>query len=212
MENGEMKIFDQFGHEVNMNFSFSNPSQTTVPIAPVPIPAIPPKMLFSDFIPEYLLMQKYQVRQNTYEIYKITAETHIIPYFKKLGISLQEVTTLHIQHYLNVKQDEGLSPATLKKHFTIINGALSYAMYNLQMILYNPADRVRRPPVHIRKYTYLDETQVKLLISEIKGHPLETAIILASHYGLRRSEVLGLRWSAINFSTNSGLLKAPRMA
>jgi len=203
MEDGEMKIVDEFGHEINWSSVVNNFAHAMIPVAPLPIPAVAPKMLFADFIPEYLLMQKYQVRQNTYEIYKITAETHIIPYFRKLNISVQEVTTLHIQHYMNVKRDEGLSAATLKKHFTIINGTLSYALYNLHMILYNPADRVRRLPVEKRMFTYYDVPLIRELLKAVKGHPLETVIILASHYGLRRSEVLGLRWGAINFTNGT---------
>lgn len=171
------------------------------------IPAVPAKMLFSDFIPEYLLMQKYQLRQNTYEIYKITAETHVIPYFQKLNLSIQELTTLHIQHYFHVKMDEGLAASTLKKHFTIINGALSYAMHNMQMILHNPADRVKRFRVEKRKFTCYNVEQVKDLLLEVKDHPLEAMIILSSHYGLRRSEVLALRWGAIDFTANTITIK-----
>lgn len=178
-----------------------------IPMAPYPVPAVPPKMLFTDFIPEYLLMQKYQLRQNTYEIYKITAEAHVIPYFKKLNLAVQEITTLHIQHYFHVKIDEGLSPSTLKKHYTIINGALSYAMYNMQMIMYNPAERVKRPPAEKKVLLYYNVEQIKELLLRIKGHTLETIIILASHYGLRRSEVIALRWDAIDFSANTVTIK-----
>ncbi|MCX4343521.1 MAG: hypothetical protein OSJ53_06515 [Kineothrix sp.] len=40
---------------------------------------------------------------------------------------------------------------------------------------------------------------MKILFSEIQGHVLEEMIIVTLFYGLRRSEALGLRWSAVDF-------------
>ena len=44
-----------------------------------------------------------------------------------------------------------------------------------------------------------NEQQIRILLELVKGTEIETAIILAISYGLRRSEILGLKWSAINF-------------
>ena len=47
--------------------------------------------------------------------------------------------------------------------------------------------------------SYYDKDEMKLLLSAIKGHKLEVPFTLAAYYGFRRSEVLGMRWSAIDF-------------
>ncbi|MGZ7440044.1 hypothetical protein [Paenibacillus sp. TH7-28] len=65
-------------------------------------------------------------------------------------------------------------------------------------ILSNPADKVIRPkkdPFHGSSYT---ADEVNQLLGNVKGTKIELAIILGAFYGLRRSEVIGLKWSAID--------------
>lgn len=63
----------------------------------------------------------------------------------------------------------------------------------------NPADRVERP----RKEQFVGSTynqeELENLFETVKGDPIEFGVILAAFYGLRRSEVVGLKWDAIDF-------------
>lgn len=63
----------------------------------------------------------------------------------------------------------------------------------------NPADRVERP----RKEQFVGSTynqeELENLFETVKGDPIEFGVILAAFYGLRRSEVIGLKWDAIDF-------------
>ena len=49
--------------------------------------------------------------------------------------------------------------------------------------------------------TFYNTDETQQLLSMCKGDPLEPAIILAAFYGLRRSEVLWLKWDAVDFSS-----------
>ena len=71
------------------------------------------------------------------------------------------------------------------------------------MIPYNPVDRADLPKR--KKYkgkAYSVDTAFEL-VDKIKGDVLEPAVILGLYYGLRRSEVLGLRWSDIDYKSGT---------
>ena len=77
----------------------------------------------------------------------------------------------------------------------------------LDVIPSNPADKIERPKKnqYIADYYSLDE--LNTLFAKSKGNPLEIVILLASFYGLRRSEVLGLKWSAFDFVNDTITIK-----
>ena len=49
------------------------------------------------------------------------------------------------------------------------------------------------------RYQYYNAEEIKKLINCTKNDPLHIVIIIAAYYGLRRSEVIGLKWSAVDF-------------
>jgi len=50
---------------------------------------------------------------------------------------------------------------------------------------------------------YYNREELKLLFQEVKGKRIEFAVIMAANYGLRRSEILGLKWNSIDFYYNT---------
>jgi len=73
-----------------------------------------------------------------------------------------------------------------------------------RIIKENPCDFVDRPKT--KKYTgeYHNANEIVKLLEVAKGTTLEVPIFIAAYFGLRRSEILGIRWSAIDFA--NGLL------
>lgn len=55
--------------------------------------------------------------------------------------------------------------------------------------------------------SFYDSNEVEKLFEAAKGTRLEMPIFLGAFYGLRRSEVLGLKWSAIDFQSNTITIK-----
>ena len=51
--------------------------------------------------------------------------------------------------------------------------------------------------------SFYDKKEINTLFDIIQGHPLEVAIKLAVFYGLRREEIIGLKWTAIDFENNT---------
>lgn len=139
----------------------------------------------------------HDVRSNTLHQYKAVFRKHIKTYlpFQKLLIS--NLTAKLLQEYINEKASY-LSAETVHKHFANLHKFLDY-MWRLDVISYNPADKVKLPKKNRqqRGSTYT-VTQLQQLFDLFKSDPLELAIHIASTYGIRRSELCGLKWDAVD--------------
>jgi Site-specific recombinase XerD len=158
------------------------------------------ELTFSKYIVEWLEIMKSSIRPNTYNAYKLVINSHIVPYFEKLNIKLRELTHLHIQSYYNYKL-ESISGNTVRKHHANIHKALSYAV-KTGYIKHNPSEHVILPQKQRYKGNFYDSQQLSDLLNVVKGTTIETPVLLTAYYGFRRSEVLGLRWSSIDFERN----------
>lgn len=144
-----------------------------------------------------------QVTITTLEGYQFYLDKHILPYFEPLRLKLDEVTVAHLQAYFDAKR-KSLSASSLRKHKVIINQALSDACVR-QLIHYNPCTWVKIQNREEEKFhgdSYTVEEARKLL-SHIDGDELKPAVFLALFMGLRRSEILGLKWSCIDFEKDT---------
>jgi integrase len=175
---------------------------------------IPSNTKFCDFIKLWLNeIIKNKVENTTYEGYSIQINKHIIPYFKEFNLKIQEVNILHIEKYIFYKYNNSenkLSANTLKKHYHNIKQIFDYAI-KLNLINKNPALNVSLPKVEKFVPNYYSVEQLSKLLSIAKGHALETAIYLTVHYGLRRGEILGLRWQDVNFEECTLSIKNTRV-
>ena len=83
-----------------------------------------------------------------------------------------------------------------------IHKALKYAV-KLDLIAVNPADKVERPKKDRYVGSFYDADEMSALFAAAIGSKLELPILLGAFYGLRRSEVIGLKWDAIDFEQNT---------
>lgn len=143
-----------------------------------------------------------QVREYTLFQYKRVFEYHIKTYEPFNGLLLQELTPRILQGYYNSKVKTGLSPNTLHKHHGNIHKFLRYAL-SLDMINSNPAERVTLPKkIKSNVGKVYSATQLQQLCHLFWNDPIETAVLLTATYGLRRSEVCGLQWDAVDFDAH----------
>ena len=163
-------------------------------------------VLFSDYIVEWLKDCKHQLEISTYEGYQNTINNKIAPYFKKLNVTLQEIEPIHIQRYYNKLMESGLSANTVKRHHANIRKCLQDALLK-NLIPYNPADRVKVPKIVSYKAKYYNKEEIAELLKCSKGSPIETPVMLAAYLGVRRGEVMGLKWSHIDFVSKTITIK-----
>lgn len=67
----------------------------------------------------------------------------------------------------------------------------------------NPADKVDRPRKNAFTASFYSKEEFARLFSAVEGSLIEMPVKLSAFYGLRRSEVLGLKWNAIDFDRNT---------
>lgn len=164
-------------------------------------------MPFAQLIREWLETKK-KLRENSYQSYCDTAAYHVIPYFEKLGVRVDEVTSQVLKKYYLEKHKKGLSNSTLPRHRTIIHSSLQYAVEELGIIENNPARGIKLPKDDGKPLpNFYSVDELKQLFEVIKGESIETAIRLAGTYGLCREEALGLEWSAVNFLQKSIIIR-----
>lgn len=165
-------------------------------------------ILFVIYMKQWLEKKKPLIQLSTWEGYEIYVTRHIIPYFEPLKLSLRDLRPHHIKDYYEFKytrgrmdgKEGGLSIPSIKKHALVLRESLNDALVS-EYILRNPAEGVRLPAKDIpkREKVFLDAEQANRMLQAFKEHPLQALVYVTLYYGLRRSEVLGLRWSAVDF-------------
>ena len=167
---------------------------------------VPPDMLFSDAVRRWLEDVRHRVDEVTYQGYEVQARAHILPYFDDLQIRLCDVDGETLQTYINVKAKfgrsdghGGLSAVSLRQHKNVLNQTLKLAQRD-GLIQTNPADLVVMPHAAQFTGTFYTEAQMRDLLTAVKNERLYPIIYVTALYGLRRSEVLGLKWDSINFA------------
>ena len=158
-------------------------------------------ILFADFMLKWLEVTKSTIQLTTYASYQGMVEHIIVPYFRKHSIKLVELKATDLQDFY-AKQLERVKPNTVIHYHANIHKALKYAV-KIDLIPSNPADKVERPKKDDFKGSYYTAEEIHALTEAAYGTKLEIPVLLASFYGLRRSEVLGLKWSSIDFERKS---------
>lgn len=161
-------------------------------------------VLFLTFMLDWLNdIVSYKVKVSTLTQYLYVFNNYIAKYKPFHGVKLQALTPALLQSYYNAQLKAGLSPNTVRKHHANIHKCLDYAV-RMGKISLNPSIMTELPAK--RKYqgaTAYTPEQLKTLLRLFRGEPLETAVELTVTYGLRRSEVCGLRWDAIDFEAGT---------
>lgn len=158
-------------------------------------------MLFADFMELWLEVVRNSIEKTTFSSYTQMVKGKIAPYFRKTGVKLGELQARHIQSFY-LYELKTVSASTVIHEHANIHKALKYAV-KMDLIPYNPADKVERPKKqkYIADYYRLEE--LEQLFEATKDHPYSLLIQITAFYGLRRSEALGLRWDAIDFERNT---------
>lgn len=157
-------------------------------------------LLFADYLKLYLpytRKRKKQIEDITYANYEGNINYPIGPYFREQGILLKDLVARDIQDFYDV-QLQRVKANTVIHYHAIIRLALCHARKK-GWIPENPIDEVDKPEKNhfVGKFYTADE--LSTLFKLTKDTNLEVPVLMGGFYGLRRSECVGLRWSAIDF-------------
>lgn len=163
-------------------------------------------ILYFDYLKLWIEKAKSNLELTTYTSHLQMINSRIKNYFTLNPIKLLELEPIHIQNFYDILLADGLKPTTVIRYHSIIRKSLDYAFKN-DLIVNNPADKVRRPKKNIFVGSFYSENELNTLFEKSKNDPLHLVILLTAFYGLRRSEVLGLKWSAIDFKNKTITIK-----
>ena len=162
-------------------------------------------MPFAEYLLEWLDIVKVRVKATTFSSYEAMIKSTIEPYFRKKGYTLQGLEARHIQQFYSEKL-RTVKPNSVIHYHAVIHQALKYAM-KTDLVPQNVAMKVDRPKKNDYQPVFLDADELKQLFDVIKGTRLELPVLVAAFYGLRRGEVCGLKWDAIDFERGTLTIK-----
>lgn len=169
--------------------------------------ADPGKITVSEFLEQWLKnYAEINVSGKTLERYRSIVTHHLRPAFGTLPLA--RLAPLHIQaHYSralkNGRKDGrkgGLSPQSVLHHHRVLSEALSMAV-RWQLLARNPAEAVEPPTVRRKEVQPIDETATAWLLDAALGTRLYIPIMLSVCSGLRRGEILGLKWQDLQWDS-----------
>lgn len=154
-------------------------------------------MLLKDYLSEWLNNYKIQLSANTIRGYQVNIR-HICKYIG--NVEIQDLNYMLIQNcYTELLKT--LSNTSVLYCHRVLNLALKRAEM-LDLIKKNPCQFVYAPKRNKKNFSVLSEIELSKLFNAVKGTWLYLPVMLSAVLGLRRGEVLALRWSDIDFENN----------
>lgn len=161
-------------------------------------------LTFEQWLKEWLEAEPKQKAPGTYELYKRTAEKHVIPTLGR--IKLQRIRTTHLRQYFNEKGS--LAMSTLQQHYIIIHSALEAAVHEglvreniAKKMMGKPrVDKTESPEDVLMNCWEAEEAQRFLAAAQEAGPQWAAFFTLALDSGMRRGELCGLKWQDVDWS------------
>lgn len=165
----------------------------------------PSKQTVSEFLEHWLNTVKANLAPKTFERYKQLVQVNINP---KLGpIKLTKLQPVEIAEFYtwsgiagNERTHAGLSARTVLHIHRLLRKALQQAVI-WQLRPTNPADAVETPRPEDREMRPVDEYRAAVLIESAEKTDMYIPILMALCTGMRRGEILGVRWSDLDLDS-----------
>lgn len=139
-------------------------------------------------------------KPSTYQSYHDIVRRHIKPELGK--VKLTKLTPQHVQGLLRAVQEKGLSPRTTQYVRAVLHHAIEQAL-KWDLVARNVVAVVEAPRVPRHRIEPLTEEQARRILDSVEGHRLDVLYRIALGLGLRRGEVLALRWADIDFKART---------
>lgn len=201
-----LKVGGKTGRINNINLANEQLTQAIREFAP-----IGQDTRFSDYVMYWLseIDKSHDLETSTKEAYRYKAG-YIIRYFADMDLSLADVDASVIKSFIDYLHDvtttkgNPLSDVSIRDIYKTCSQVFTFAQLNGHLFKANPCASVKLPKVKSRQddEPYISESQIEdyraLLAEHCQSNIiLQNAYMIGLFYGLRRSEICGLKWSAI---------------
>jgi integrase len=159
----------------------------------LPLPS--DKETVASFLTTWVGGQRHRLRPGTWRRYEQYVRVHAIPVIGR--VPLAKLGPHHLEKLYEDRLTAGLSPTTVHHLHTALHRAFSQAV-RWGLLVRNPSDLVDSPRIVRREMAVLSAEQVKQLLAAAGGGPLDALLTVAITTGMRRGEILGLRWRDVD--------------
>lgn len=140
------------------------------------------------------------VRPSTAARYEQIVRLHLAPALGRLPLAKLEPK--HLEAHYRVKLQEGFAPRTVVHFHRVLHGALGHALRQ-GLVTRNICDVVDPPRATRPELRVFTADQARRLLDTAAGDPLEALYVLALTTGMRRGELLGLKWADVDLTLGS---------
>jgi integrase len=160
------------------------------------LPSSAANLTVGAYLESWLADIERTVRRHTYEQYKSVIRKHLIPALGRA--KLTDLQRPAIRKLYREKKQSGLSSRTVEYIHVTLHKALNDAVGD-RLLNYNPAEGLKLPQKDAEETKTLSPEQASALLCAARGGRLEALYVVALHAGLRRGELLAVRWNDIDF-------------
>jgi integrase len=168
-------------------------------------PDDPNRLTVAGWLDKWLDIVKPELAVQTHLGYATAVRVHLAPAFD--GVLLSRMSPSHVQDFYSRLAASELQASTARRISTILGAALNRAV-ELRLIATSPAaaisKRQPRPPVSDAP-PVLDRQQCEALLAGAHDSDIYIAVLLGLATGMRRGEILALRWRDVDFA--GGLIR-----
>lgn len=144
----------------------------------------------------YESKERAGVKPNTVQSYRDTGRLYIVPHIGR--VKLDKLRPLDVEHMLSGMTKAGKSPQLLAYALRVLKMALRQAV-RWQMLPRNVAEGISAPRFEREEMQVWTPEQVAAFLDVSQGHRLHAVFYLALMTGMRRGELLGLKWADIDW-------------
>ncbi|MFC1915740.1 tyrosine-type recombinase/integrase, partial [Chloroflexota bacterium] len=157
----------------------------------------PGKTTVADYLQRWLSdYAKPNLSPRGFERYESIARVHLIP---NLGsLPLVQLKPEHLQRHYSTMLQSSLNPGSIRYHHVVLHKALATAV-KWGLVSRNVADSVDVPRPRRSEMQTWDESELSIFLEAAKGTQYYALFYTALYTGMRRSELLALRWQDIDF-------------
>ncbi len=155
----------------------------------------PSKMTFAQWAPQWLALKARSIEGQTFDSYQNLLDKHVTPVLGSRP--LQKITATHIDALYGGLP---LAPRTMHLLHVVLKACLQSAVKK-KLIPTNPVEDAEKPAGDNDEVgVVLDEQPLAALVAGFKGHSLYGMVVIAAFTGMRKGEVLALRWTDIDLA------------
>lgn len=160
------------------------------------------KQTVKDYLEEWVeSYARVNLRPSTYDGYKRTIRSYIVPYIG--NVPLNQLAPSMVDKMFQKIIDKGLKPSTAAGAKRVLSVALGHARKYRYIDTNAARDTLTKFGKSAKTPDPYTPDQVRSLMEHVVGTEWEMPVILGGLYGMRRSEILGLRWRNIDLENST---------